>query len=265
MAAIDAVVFDATNPGAAGAAATVNSGDSFTIRNIPDSANARIDAVVRQGATEGFVEIKSPRLHDAVRGLHFITSETPSVFLLPRMTGQPVYPADTLQVTLSGGTAEVDAGAFFTYYSDLPGVSAALYTWQQISGLVRNLKAIEVDVAAQATAAAWTDTVLTTTENLLKANTYYALLGYVVDVACLAVGIKGPETGNLRFCGPGPTQSFPTSDYFVRMSELHQQPYILAFNSNNRGNLYCSTALVSTASTPKVELIVAELDRSFQP
>src|SRR5690348_14643185 len=110
--AIDTVVFTASNPGSAGAAATANTGDSFTIRNFPNSAYARIDGVVRQGATEGFVGLKSPRMHDAVRGLQFITSETPSVFLLPRQTGQPVYPADTLTVSLSGGTAETDAGAF---------------------------------------------------------------------------------------------------------------------------------------------------------
>lgn len=257
--AIDTVVFSASNPGSAGAAATVNSGDSFTIRNMPDSAFARLDGLVRQGATEGFVEIKSPRMHDAVRGLHYISVETPTVFLLPRQTGQPVYAADTLTVTLSGGTAETDAGAWFAYYSDLKGEDAQIFDWQQLRPMVRNLTAIEVDVSAQGTSAGWSDTSLTTTQNLLKANKYYALLGYIVDQACIAVGIKGPETGNLRLCGPGPTSSFPTHDYFIRMNDLHQQPYIPVINSNNRANIFCSTALVSTSATPKVELILAEL------
>lgn len=263
--AIDTVVFSANDPGTAGAAATANTGDSLTVRNFPNTAYARIDAIARQGATEGFVEIKSPRLHDAVRGLHVITVETPSVFLLPRQTGQPVYPADTLTVNISGGTNEVDAGAFFTYYSDLPGSNAHAFAWDALASQVVNLKSLEVDVSAQATSAGWSDTTLTTTENLLKADTWYALLGYEVDAACLAVGLKGPETGNYRYCGPGPTTSFPTHDYFIRMSQLHGQPYVIVFNANNRANLFCSTATVSTSATPKVVLNLAELARGFTP
>lgn len=263
--AIDTVVFTATNPGSGGAAATANTGDSLTVRNFPNTAFARLDGLVRQGATEGFIEVKSPRMHDAVRGLHYISAETPTVFLLPRNTGQPVFPADTLTVNLSGGTAEVDAGAWFAYYSDVTGIDTLVASWEAISGMVKNLTAIEVDVSAQATSGAWSDTVLTTTQNLLKANTYYALLGYITDTAALAIGLKGPETGNLRLCGPGPTSSFPTHDYFIRMSDMHKAAYIPIFNANNRGNLFCSTALVSTSATPKIELICAELDKSFTP
>ena len=263
--AIDSVVFSLNDPGTAGGAATANTGDSLTIRNFPNSAYARIDAIARQGATEGFIELKSPRMHDAVRGLHVISVETPTVFLLPRQTGQPVYPADTMTVNISGGTNELDAGAFFTYYSDLPGVSAHCFTWDSLLSQVVNLKPLEVDVGSQATGAGWSDTTLTTTENLLKADTWYALLGYEVDAACLAVGIKGPETGNLRFCGPGSTSSFPTHDYFIQMSVLHKQPYVVVFNANNRANLFCSTATVSTSATPKVVLNLAELARGFTP
>lgn len=263
--AIDTVAFTATNPGAAGAAAVVNPGDSFAIRAFASPAFGRIDWLSRQGATEGFVQVKSPRFHDAQRGLQLIESETPAVRLLPQDVGQPVYPADNLTVVLSGGTAEVDAGAFGVYYSDLGGGSSRYYQWGDISGSVVNLKPVEVDVAAQATSGAWTDTKINATEDNLKADVYYAVLGYTVDAAAIAVGIKGPETGNYRCCGPGSTLTIATDEYFVRMAERHGRPYIPVINANNRNNIFVSTALVSTAATPKVQLILAELAGSFSP
>lgn len=261
--AIDTVVFSATNPGAGGAAAAANAADTLGVRSFAASGKATLEFLARQGATEGFVEVKSPRMHDSTRGLHYITAETPSVVLMPRQTGQPVYSSDAFSVSLSGGGAEVDAGAFGIYYSDLDGSNARIYDWSQLAGSVEAIKPVEVDVAAQATSAGWTDTAINATENLLEANRFYALLGYVVDVACLVVGIKGPETGNYRLCGPGPTQSFPTSDYFLRMNDLHKKPYIPVISANNRANVFCSTALVSTAATPKVELIFALLTEGW--
>ena len=265
---IDTVVATATNPGAAPAAdnAAVNAGDSKAVRNFNlATAKARLDYVSRQGVTTGFVGIKSPRFHDVSRGFQIITTDTPAVQLMPPQTGQPVYGADTLQLTLSGGGAEVDAMCFGIYYTDIPGIAALLKSPADILPMIQNVKPIEVDVSAQATSGGWSDTALTTTENLLKANTWYAVLGYTVDTASLAVGLKGPETGNLRLCGPGPTTTFFTDQYFVYMSERHQAPYIPIFNSNNRANLFVSTALVSTAATPKVQLITGELAAGFAP
>lgn len=264
-AAIDTIVFSATNPGAAGAAAAANAGDTLGCRNFSPGSSAYIDFLVRQGATAGFVEVKSPRMHDAVRGLHVISSETPSTRLFPPMASDPAYPGDTYTVTISGGAAEVDAGAFGIIYQDLPGVQARLYTWAQLTGSIEHIKPMEVDVAAQATSAGWSDTVITTTENLLEANRFYAVLGYTTDTAALVVGVKGAETGNLRICGPGPTLGFQTTDYFVRMSNDRQLPYIPVFNANNRAAYFVSTALVSTAATPKVELILALLKDGWTP
>lgn len=261
--AIDTVVFSATNPGPTVTAASANSGDSLSIRAFGSGAFARIDWISRQGATSGIVGLRSPRMHDNTRGLRFVESETPAVKLLPPVTGQQVYPADTLIAELTGGTAEVDAGAFGVFYSDLGGSSARLTTWDAISGVIANLVAVEVDVSAQATSAGWSDTGFTATEDLLKADTAYAVLGYTADTACLAIGIKGPETGNYRLCGPGPTATFDTADYFVVMSQKHGAPYIPVINANNRKNLSVCTALVSTAATPKIDLILAELAAGF--
>lgn len=264
-AAIDTVVFTATNPGAGGIAAAANGGDTLGARNYTPQTKAFINWLARQGATAGFVEVKSPRFHDAVRGLHLIASETPSTRIFPAEIGEPVYPGDTFTVTLSGGAAEVDAGAFGIYYQDLPGSSARLYPWSALSGSIDHIKPVEVDVAAQAVSGGWSDTKINSTEDLLEANRFYAVLGYTTDTAALAVGVKGNETGNLRICGPGPTLGLETTDYFVRMANDSGLPYIPVFNANNKSAYFVSTALVSTAATPKVELILALLRDGWTP
>jgi hypothetical protein len=184
---------------------------------------------------------------------------------MPRETGQPVYGADVTQVTISGGGAETDGVAFGIYYTDLPGVQAVLKSPGDILPMIANIKPVEVDVAATATAFLWNDTVITATENLLKANTYYAILGYETDTAAVAVGVKGPETGNLRLCGPGAVSGFLLADYFVEMSLRHGNPYIPVFNANNRANFFVSTAFAAVAGTIKITLNLAELIQSFAP
>ena len=262
--AIDTVGFSALNPGAAPAAgnAVVNGGDSFQIRNYAPSGSASIDVVARLGVTEGFVELRSPLFHDNVRGLHYITAETPTVLLMPQQVGQPARSADTLTVTLAGGGAETDAGMFSTYYTDLPGAAAKLQSWANLSALVQNIKPVEVDFTTTV-GGVWLDTVLTTTENLLKADTWYALLGYVTDVPVTAIGIKCPETANLRICGPGATTSFRTDEYFLLMDARHGRPYIPTFSANNRAAIFVSAMAVAAVAT-KATLILAELAKSFQ-
>lgn len=266
-AAIDTLVFAATNPGAAPAAdnAAAAAGDSKTVRNFNPGSAARITFLSRQGTTTGFVSVKSSRLHDPVRGLQFILTETPAVKLLPEEVGQPVYPGDTLLTTISGGAAEADGMAVGIYYDDLAGVNAALRSWGDLSASVVNLKPLEVDVTQAAAAFGWADQVLTTTENLLKADTYYAVFGYTTDTAALAIGLRGIATGNMRLCGPGSTGSFNTDDYFLRQAVESGRPYIPVFNANDRGGIFCSVNGLATGGTTKVTLLCAELAQSYHP
>lgn len=265
-AAIDTIVLSATNPGAAPAAdnAAANSGDSKTVRNFNLQTAARIQFLSRQGTTAGFVGVKSPRMHDSTRGLQFILGESPAVKLLPEEIGQPVWSGDTLQATLSGGAAEVDGMAYAIYYDDLGGINAKLRSWADILPYIVNLKPLEVDVTQGATAFAWVDTLITATENLLKADTYYAVLGYTSDVAALVIGIKGVATGNLRVCGPGPINTLATDDYFLRQSAESGRPNIPVFSADDRGGVFVSLAGFATAGTTKVTLMLAELASNYQ-
>lgn len=263
MVAIDTVVGHAANPSTTFTAVTFNTGDSGAVRSFAPTDTAVLERITRAGATSGSARVLSPLLHDNVRGITFTSPENPTVFMMPQNQGQRVYPQDTLAVSVTGGTAETDAVALSIYYSNLPGANARLHNWADIKALISYIKPMEVDVTNSATIATWTDTVITTTEQLLRANTDYAVLGYVTDTVQAMVGIKGSETGNLRVCGPGTTATDDTSQYFVDWSNREGTPHIPVFNSANQGSVFVSTCDVVASSTPKVQLVLAQLSQNL--
>lgn len=262
MAAIDTVYTSALNPGAGPGVAVVPAGDSLNVRDFPkETSKAWLEQLWRRGATAGYARIRSPRLHDNVTGINFQGAETIDTLGFPIQAQQEVWPNDALIVELSGGAAETDAAVFQIYYEEMGGVKARLASWADIKMGVKSLKSFQV--AAPAGANAWTDTVITTTENQLHADADYALLGYRSSAAAAAVGIKGPDTGNLRICGPGTTTSFDTVDWFLRQDALSEEPYIPVFAANNRGALYASAVDVAAIAGLVVTFFCAELESKF--
>lgn len=261
--AIETTSFSATNPGATGAAVTFATGDTNRVRTFGAAAGAKLIGTNRQGVTEGFVEIKSPAMHDNVRGIHLIAGQTPSVFPMPREIGQPMVSGDTLTVSLSGDTGAVDGGTLTIWYGDLAGIAARLHSWADISGYIEHIKPLEVDVTGSGTAMAWADTVITTTEDLLNADRSYAVLGYSTDTAACAVGLKGQETGNLHYAGPGTLLTEDTNDYFAGLAENYLIPAIPIISANNKGSIFASLAMVATSQSVKLQLILARLATGF--
>jgi hypothetical protein len=119
-----------------------------------------------------------------------------------------------------------------------------------------------VDVAGPATAGDWSaGTVINATNDNLKADTDYAILGYEVNTESLAIGISGTDTGNLRVGGPGPLNPLETRDWFISLSKAQGTPHIPVFNSNNRGNTLVFAAKNTAAGTVSVSLQLARLAR----
>lgn len=262
MPAIDSILADVHNAGGAAiglTAATAATGDSFTVRNFPLTSKALLETICVQGAAPRAARITSPMLHDNVTGLTFQTGETPTTFLFPREIGQPVIPGDVLSVSLDAAATSDTLALLAFYYENLPGTKARLHSWGDIVGNIKSIKACEVDVTTSATIGAWSDTLITATENQLHAKSDYAVLGYEATAALVAVGVKGQETANLRVCGPGPTSAFPTSDYFVQMGFWQNTPHIPVFNADNRGSFYVSAAANTASVASKITLILAEL------
>jgi len=262
--AYDTTLYAAINPGAGGAAGTLTaSGEAASVRNVGQADYASLELITRMGTTAGFVQVASPLFHDAVQGIRITPAESPSVFGIPGVAAQRVQPQDTPVVTISGGAAETDIAALHWYYSNLPGAAARLHSWGDIASLIANLKPLRVAVTTSATIGAWQDTVITTSENLLKANTDYAVLGYMASVAVGVIAVKGPDTGNLRAGGPGSTSELPTTNYFAYLSQQRALPFIPVINAANAGATFVSTCAATASVAATVTLILAQLSSNL--
>lgn len=260
MAAVDTILCAAVNPGAGPTlATTAASADSLQVRAGNTARKVFLECIGRMGGTAGFFGVRSPSLHDNTRGIRVPVAESPSVYTLPSEVDQVLQPMDLLIAELSGGAAETDIGWLSIYYEDLGGISARLKDWSAVSGLIKNVKPLTVAVTSSATIGAWTDTLITATEDLLVANTDYAVLGYIGTSAFGVVGIKGTETGNLRIGGPGSTSELATSDYFIRMNRDSGRPWIPVFNSANKGSTSVSVCAATASVAGSVTLILGQL------
>jgi hypothetical protein len=258
--ASEVIIGRALNPGAALTALTPGTGDTFAVRSFPSESRAYIEGIWAQGATAGVVRVRSPRLHDNVQGIRFRTVAAVTRDFFGDQDAQPLYPQDVLIFEGSGGGAETDCFALWMYYNDLPGTDARLAQWAAIQPRIRNILTQEIAVAGPVTAGDWSaGNALNATFDLLKANVDYAVLGYQTDTACLAVGFRGPDTGNLRIGGPGTTESIETRDWFVSGSREGGLAYIPVINAANKGATLVSVANSTAAGTFNVDLILAEL------
>lgn len=235
-------------------------GDSLTVRSYVPGTHAEIDAVLYNAGTTQKIRVESPLMHDNVTGLTWEPAEAPAAWLLPPEAGIAVSPVDTITVQGALGAAgTVTAGLVF-YYENLRGVEGQYVRWGDIAGNIRYYKSVEIDLGAIAVGA-WTDTLLTTTENQLHSDRDYAILGYDCATALDMVGVKGAFTGNLRACGPGASSTLDITDYFVYRSEKNKRPYIPVFNSNDRTAIFVSAAnhAAVAGGAAHVYLMVAEL------
>jgi len=228
------------NPGAGGAALTPNTGNSFTVRSFADPAAAWLEQVWAKGATAGFIQVASPRLHDNVQGIRLPNEPAIARAALPSYAAQLLYPQDDLVVSVAGGAAETDIGAVAVYYEDIGGIDARLAQWNQVAPLIKSLLTVRVNIAAAGTLGDWSaGDRLDLTTALLKANVDYALLGYCVTNEVGAIGVAGADTGNVRVGGPGSQEYVETRDWFVRQSVETGLPHIPIINAANAGATLC--------------------------
>ena len=261
--AIDTVLLDVHNAATTAVGltnATAATGDSLGVRSFADAAWARLENVYLQGTTPPRrFRLLSPRLHDNVTGISFDALENPTEFVFPPDIGQALYSADVLVAQMDAAASSDTVAALFNYYSDLKGIQQDLRTWDQIKGRIIDIKPVEVDVTSAAVIGQWTDTVITVTENQLKANYEYAVLGVQESAVALCVGIKGPATGNMRVCAPGASPTLNLTDYFRFMSDQFGAPHIPVFQANDRASTYVSVAANTASVATNVFLMCARL------
>lgn len=252
-----------TNPGASFTALTPNTGDSFTVRNASLQSGVFLENAWSLGAAATTLRIRSPRLHDNVQGLRV---KTPAADPRPRFPYKFVnrlVPQDALILEMTGGAAETDLSSMLVFYVDLPGVAARLHTFDEISPRIVEYVTVETSHSTGATLGDYGGGVaLNASFDLLKANTDYALVGYLTDTAVCSVGWRGPDTGNLRIGGPGVNSAIETREWFIWNSERDGRPYIPVINSANKAGTTVDLAHNAAAATVIVQSIFAELSPS---
>lgn len=261
--AVDTVLAFSTQAAASAfpTALAATTGDSLIVRGTRGETKAYMEAAIfASNAGGNKFRISSPLLHDNVTGLTFQPGENPAPFLVPPETAVELNELDTLAVSGQSGAATTITAGLVIRYDDVRGTAADLYRWHDIKDDIKFLKSIEVSLLAVAVGA-WTDTVITNTENQLHADKSYAVLGYDVNPSVDIVGVKGIATGNLRMCGPGPNSSLDISGYYVNMSLKNNVPYIPVFQANDRAAFFVSAANHAAlgAGAAEVFLLVAEL------
>jgi hypothetical protein len=262
MPMLDTVSGGVIAPGAVLTAWTMAQGDSAQIRASPDGKSIRMLSLWNKNQVAGQIRILSPRLHDADRGM---TSNIVVGNVMPAMPlglAQYMKSNDNLTIQQSGSAVALAAeiGSFLLWYEGLGDGAARYITPADLKARGVNVKQVQTTNTPTAGATYSGSTKLTTTEDLLKADLDYALIGYEVSALCGTVSWRGTDTGNYRASGPGdPTQKHVTGNWFQRLSKEFDLPLIPVIAANNKNNTFVEIVQDQALTAVVVNSIFVEL------
>src|SRR5690348_2941289 len=220
-------------------------GDSLSIRWFGEGTQAQLlDAWVADSATKCQVSIRSPLLHDNVRGMRFGVMANPTLSansgkpqeLLAPFWKQPYQPTDTLIIEANGTAADRVVFSQLIHY-DAPQYSGArLLGAAEVESRFNNLVGILVAPTGGATGDYGAVVALNSSDDRLKANTDYALVGATSDLMYTTACIVGPDTGNFPIPIAGSWQEDIQAGWFYEMSRRWGMPLCPVINANNKGN-----------------------------
>lgn len=251
-----------TAPSTTQTALTMSSGDSLTLRATDPNKLVRLLAPWTLQQTAGTLRVRSPRLHDNKEGIRLKAVATEPYPLYPLDMPQRLFQNDTLAVDLSGSATagDIEQAVLPILYDDLGGASARFINPDQLYKRGVNILAIE-NTLSTGTAGGWGAAEAINSEyDPMKANTDYALVGYLTDTLAAGIAWRGADTSNYRVGGPGHKNNrMQTRDWFVRLSQWLGMPLIPVFNSNNRGAIQIDCAVDENGADPLVNSIFVEL------
>jgi hypothetical protein len=251
-----------TAPSTTQTALTMSTGDTLAIRSFIGDKMIGLVQAWGDNQTAGALRIRSPRLHDNVQGIRVQVTASDVVPLLPWGRMQRLYTQDVLSVDLSGSATggDIESAALLLYYEDLPGIAGRFITHDEVQK--RGVQLVNVEnTIATGTGGGWSGSEAINAEyDLFKANTDYALIGYVTNTEAAAIAWRGADTGNMRVGGPGnETLRHVTADWFLRLSKGYGLPAVPVFNSQNKAGISIDAAQDENGADPLVNSIFVEL------
>lgn len=268
--AIDTITnFKDSLTGSAFEALAAASGDSNTLRFLDANADIRLlQAWGGNNATKCDFSIRSPLLHDNTRGIRFAHMFNPTQsgadgnpqIYMGDYDFQKYRPSDTLTVEALGAASDDVTFTQLVWYEG-PGVPDSKFiTYEECAAKIVNLVGIRISPSAAASTSTYgTAEAISTDDDRLKANTWYALLGHTTDLPHTTLTIHGPETGNLRVPMPGSQVEALTANWFADMARRFNKRMIPVFNANNKANIFATVADAGGGTTPLTCLRFAEL------
>lgn len=261
--ALEVITGFVTAPDTTQTALTLAVGNTLTVRSHPFEANAMLLQVWADNQTAGTLRIRSPRLHDQVQGIRLDVLSSDVKPLLPKGMGEPLFPQDTLDVDLSGSATagDIETAALLVYYQDLPGIDSRLMRPSEVLPRIRHIVTVENTLALGTGGGYSGEEAIDAEFDLLRANTDYAILGYLVDAECAVVRWRGPFSGNLGLGGPGDDAGRDyTRSWFINLSEEHDLGLIPVFNAADKSNVLIDGAQDENGTDVTVTTILAQLD-----
>lgn len=259
--ALELITALVTAPGATFTAMTVLTGDTATIRNTSKRVTLLAAWQLRQGV--GNTRIVSPLLHDNVRGLQFNSGVGSDIGFMGNPL-QQLYSQDTLSFSATGSATagDIELSSILVKYDDLPGVDGNFINSAELTRRGVSRVGVRCSLTGVATGQYGTSSAINATEDPLKANTDYAIIGMTSGTTCQAVGIKSPDWGNLRVGIPGTTlQGIHFSSWFDNLAWETDMACIPVFNSSNKATTLVDFVDDENAGTAVVVLQLVELSK----
>jgi hypothetical protein len=241
---------------------TMNTGDSLNVRSFDQSKKAYLLNLWALVTAAGIAELHSPRMHDNVHAIHSRVVASQPLPLLPLGFPQRLYPTDVLTAQLAGDTTagRIQPMSMLLYYEDVPGLSARFMATKDVTQKMVNIYMVETAITLGTGGDYSAASAINATSDFFIANTDYALVGFVPDIAVGSVHWKGADVGNVRVGGPG-INTFPhlTANWFSQLSDEYGLPLIPVFNSNNKGGFTIDALMTQAGGTLNVTSVLVQL------
>lgn len=246
-------------------ALTAGTGDPASFYTVPRDPAGWLSSIYGLDDTNPMeLSLTGSRFHDNTYGIRLelpdggtlAPANRPSLVSPPGFD-QPIYPADTMSVKVSGTASDNVNVTVVTFYPDLPGVAFNGVTSQYVKQNGGNHVGVYVNPTSGS--GNWgTSVVLNSSTDLLHAGKQYAVMGFTSQTPVAACGLVGIDTGNLRVGGPILGDPSVDSFLFATLAEKHNAPLIPVIQANNAGatNIYLAH---TTGASTKMSVYLIEL------
>lgn len=257
MKGLELITVQDTNPSTGGDGNAVT-GNSLTIRQ--GRGPTTLLGAWQTRTAAGLTRIVSPLMHDNLVGLQFRGAAGQVVAMTGTRT--PVYPQDTLGVTMTGSGSAVEHSSWLVHYTDGDGMNARLISPSELMSRGVEITGV-LNTVTPGTTAFGTQVAINATDDALKANEDYAIIGATIEAGVATIGTHAvrytsPDFSNLGVGLPASALSNVAfgQQWFLDLARNLGMPLIPVFNSANKASTFVDAiGAAATSTTVATQLV----------